>query len=184
MLCWSGVPRHLAEHDFERARNDFNSVIGLDPLDFKAYLGVHRPFSRPTSLGPPLNDLNTASHLGPDAADAILYERGLIHYYTGAYQLARDDLGQALARDPKDAYKVIWRHLANLRSRQDDQNELASGMRPKIAGGKWPAPVVDLYINHGTIEDVFAEAAMGSESTERDQACEAQFYVQRILFEI
>jgi len=167
---------YLAEHDFERARNDFDSVIGLDPLDFKAYLGRAQTFLATDQFGPALNDLNTASHLGPDAADAILYERGLIHYYTGAYQLARDDLGQALAKDPKDAYKVIWRHLANLRSGQDDQNELAANAL-KIAGGKWPAPVVDLYINHGTIEDVFAEAAMGSESTQRDQACEAQFYV-------
>src|SRR6201999_4524460 len=70
----------------------------------------------------------------------------------------------------------LWLYLAQAHQGKDAKAELdrrADKLDLKI----WPGPVVDLYRGRIGADDVRAAARTGDTKTQRDQKCEAGFYL-------
>ncbi|HVX13345.1 MAG TPA: hypothetical protein VHC22_19325 [Pirellulales bacterium] len=109
----------------------------------------------------------------------LLYARGLARFYATSPAAAIDDLVSAIQQDqPNDSkiLEVIWLHLARVRSGQDDQDEFERNTNDLLES-KWPAPILALYRDKGTADDVFSKAKTGTADEQADQVCDANFYI-------
>jgi len=117
------------------------------------------------------------------------YNRGIAHYALGQFEDAAADFEQNLALDSANnastswlkldaayAYSVIWRHLACGIMDADDGEELKRNAA-WVEYDKWPGPIVALYLDQTTIEQVRAAAKQGSTEARANQNCEAAFYL-------
>ena len=96
-------------------------------------------------------------------------------FYALSPASAIDDLIEAIKYDVLADEEVMWLHLARVRAGQDDRQEFENNSN-SLLSGKWPAPLVALYRDKGTVEDVFAKAKIGEASDQVDQLCGANFY--------
>jgi tetratricopeptide (TPR) repeat protein len=124
----------------------------------------------------------------PDAALALLDEaaqlppetpspdRARAALYAGRLDIAIEEMTKANKGAPRDAYSVIWLHIARLRAGQQDGDELASHAKP-LDHTKWPWPVVALFLGALNSDAVLAAAAESDQATRNDESCEADFYV-------
>jgi lipoprotein NlpI len=73
-------------------------------------------------------------------------------------------------------YTAIWLYLA--RKRADIAGEKTLAQEAGTSGaGNWPAPIVALYLGTTTPEAVQKAATSQDPTRQRDQRCEANFYV-------
>jgi lipoprotein NlpI len=87
----------------------------------------------------------------------------------GRFSGAIQDLVHAVTLDPRDAYSVLWLHIARLRANIDDARDFTIRVGA-LDGTKWPGPIVDFYEGKRTPTQV-QEAAKND-----GQRCEAHFY--------
>ena len=82
----------------------------------------------------------------------------------------------ALELKPTDPYYAIWLHIARMRGGQNDTDELAANAK-LIDPGKWPWPIVALFLRLMTPDQTQQAAASGEQlSTRVRQSCEVDFY--------
>jgi len=102
--------------------------------------------------------------------------RGDAYFYLGQFDKAEADLVIAGDHDQKMAYYPLWLYLAQAHQGKDAKAELerrAANLDLKA----WPGPVVDFYRGRISAEDVLAAARTGDTKIQRDQQCEAGFYL-------
>src|SRR5262249_11378968 len=103
--------------------------------------------------------------------------RGLAELYSNRAGLAVNDLTTAVKLAPTSHYPVIWLHIARLRAGQSDLQELAKNAQ-NLDKAKWPWQIVDLVLCSSSPEAVRAAAEKADNpDTQREQACEADFYL-------
>lgn len=102
--------------------------------------------------------------------------RGDAYFYLGQFDKAEADFTVAGDHDQKMAYYPLWLYLAQAHQGKDANAEL-----DRRAGGldleSWPGPVIDFYRGKIGADDVLAAAGKGDIKTQRDQQCEADFYL-------
>jgi len=116
------------------------------------------------------------STLNGKADPEIYWERARLHFTTGNYRAAADDLISYVGRRPKYAYGVLWLEMARLRGGMLD---------PKVAmrdiddfdSDDWPAPLLALYAGKAKVEDISAAVARGAADSRVGRECEANYYV-------
>jgi lipoprotein NlpI len=135
-----------------------------------------------------IQDYNEALKLNPGYVIAY-HNRGIARFALGQFADAGTDFDQKLTLDAKSApgltwlkldaahaYSVIWLHLAQGSMDADDDAELKRNAA-SVDYGKWPGAVVALYLGQTTPEEVRAAAERGDPKTQKDQRCEAAFYL-------
>ena len=158
----------------DRAIADYDAAIRLDPGDSSPYAG--RAVERTIKGDYPgaAADLDTAIRLDPKAAGAY-FARGRVRFYRGEWAGAVADLEQANKLDPS-AYTALWSYLARRRG----GGEGDAPLKPYLAAANesiWPAPVIALYLGRAQPGAVIAAAAKAPPPRDRDQRCEAAFFV-------
>jgi lipoprotein NlpI len=73
------------------------------------------------------------------------------------------------------AYRVIWLHLARVHANQNDKEEFEKNSAPYL-NGKWPAPVLQLYLGKETPDDLMSQAKSDDVTEQNNQDCEANYY--------
>jgi len=158
----------------DRAIADYDAAIRLDPRDSSPYAGRAVERSIKGDYPGAAADLDTAIKLDPKAAGAY-FGRGRVRFYRGEWAGAVADLDQAGKLDP-NAYTALWSYLARRRGGGEGDGPL----KPYLAAASesvWPAPVIALYLGRAQPEAVIAAAAKASPPRDRDQRCEAVFFV-------
>jgi lipoprotein NlpI len=86
--------------------------------------------------------------------------------------------------DPRDHYAVLWLYLAQRRAGLDAAEQHLTQNAKKLDLTEWPGPVVDMFLEAKTAEQMFAsyQSATGAERRQRDG--EANLYVaQKLLLD-
>jgi len=175
---------------YDRGIEDFDSALRLEPngtmtlvLRGNAYLLKGQYDNAMGNFDKALNTIsaldgapNFKAHSTDKAKATVLFVRGMTKFYSISPLASIDDFATAVKLDSTDSFKVIWLHLARIRSGQDDNQELEHNSSMVLAD-KWPAPIINLYRGKATLEEVLAKAKIGNDYMKADQACDANFYV-------
>jgi lipoprotein NlpI len=120
-------------------------------------------------------EYNVAIRLNPAYSEAY-FSRGRARFSLGDYASAVTDFATSVKLDPTDPYAVIWLHLAHHKAGSSTSDELSrNSARFDLA--RWPGSVLNLYLGKVTPQQTRAQSASGDARTQRDQTCEASFYI-------
>lgn len=120
-------------------------------------------------------EYDIAIRLEPRYAEAY-FARGRARFALGEFADAVVDFTQSLKLDPTDAYSALWLHLARRKSAASDDGELSRNAA-KFDSAVWPGPLLGLYLGEATTQQVRSASARGDAATQKDQICEAAFYI-------
>src|SRR5262245_18907781 len=116
--------------------------------------------------------LSEAIRLKPDNSGAHFY-RGITYLYDNSLADAVADFNRANELDPKRPYGVLWHDIA---ARRHAAPSRLSEAALHLDMGKWPAPVILLFLDQTTPDSAIAAADDPDPMTKQDQLCEAHFY--------
>lgn len=164
-------------NDLSRASDDFSKAIGLNPNYESAY--IRRGFVRiaQRDFKSALSDFNKAVTINPSASN--LSQRGIARFYVGHYRDSEADLAASVKGAPQNAYGVLWLYLARLHQGNDDLASFRDQSHALNLSG-FPGPVIHFYLGESTENDVMAAAKTGSPQEQREQLCEASFYLGEV----
>jgi len=164
----------MEKGSMDEAIASFDKAIGLDPGSSEAYNNRGAAESQNGDFARAAADLDTALRLGPDHEGAY-GNRGFVRLALGDFAGAAADFSALAARRPDDPYRVLWRHLAQMRAGLPDD-----GFAREAAAfglGPWPGSMLAFYAGSLARDKIMAMAAdlQGAERIERQ--CEIEFYV-------
>jgi lipoprotein NlpI len=151
---------------------DLDAAIRLKPDFADAYLERGRVFR---FLGQ--YDLAAAAYEKALSLDPVsprmAFDFGLLDFLRGRFAAAADHFAHAAQPDGGNRYNALWLYLARARSGQLNPAE-----SDRKAGSKvWPGPLIQLYYGK-LLEDEVRKAAASKDTTlDRNQRCEADFYI-------
>jgi lipoprotein NlpI len=161
----------LGKHD--KAIADYDAAIKSKADYQPAFFNRANSYQAIGRYREAIADYDAALRLNPGDANARA-GRGYVNFYLGRFGAAADDFQHGMAND---LYLAIWRYLARARAGQSDTHELALNTIVKFDRTVWPGPVVALYLGQMTPAQVLTAAARGDEKKQREQGCEATFYL-------
>ena len=160
--------------DSDRAIADFDTAIRLNPRDKLALGSRAYEWMVKGEYARAIADHDAVIQI--DAKSAMSYNgRGRARLYTGDYARAIPDLQEAMKLEPS-SYTALWLYLTRKRAGIEADELLEQGTAD-IRGGGWPWPVVVLFLGRTDIDSVMAAATDRDAVRQRDQRCEANFYV-------
>jgi lipoprotein NlpI len=154
-------------------------MVRLDAKDPETHRSVGTKEQAKSDLSQVITYYNAAIKHDPKDDDAY-FHRGIANYYAGALPQALADLGQASKIDPEYPYYALWIDILDKRA------NAASRLPQAIAHinmGKWPAPVIRLFLGESTPAAVLAAADDPDGKTKRGQVCEANFYLGELALQ-
>jgi len=135
-----------------------------------------------------IQDYDEAIQRKPNYATAV-HNRGIARFALGQFANAAADFERKVTLDAANsvdpswlkfssdyAYSVIWLHLARAKLDVRDEGELKTNAA-WVDYNKWPGAVVALYLGQMTSEQVRTAAGQGDAKAQKDQGCEAAFYL-------
>ena len=161
---------YLDKGDYDRAIQDLNETLRLAPKAALTFNGRGAAYFAKGDYDRALQDLNEAVRLNPKIG-RVFMNRGITNLYAGHFPEAQQDLSRNFQLEPKNLYAVMWLYLGRAKSGTDGKGELKTNAAA-LDLSKWPGPVIQLYLDQNTPEDVLRAA--GSDSGQR---CEYSFYV-------
>ena len=120
-------------------------------------------------------EYDVAIKLKSDYAEAW-FGRGRARFALGDYSAAVTDFTQSMKLDAMDAYSALWLHLVRRKRDGSDGGELSRNAA-NFDDAIWPGPLLDLYLEKATVQQVRAAAMSGDAAARKDQTCETAFYV-------
>jgi lipoprotein NlpI len=161
-------------NDLRRARDDFDTAIRLKPNYESAY--VRRGFVRVAErdFKKALADFDKAVQL--DKSPETLAQRGIARFYAGRYREAETDLAASVAKAPKNAFGVLWLYLARLHQKKNGEAALREQARA-LDLSTFPGAIVRFYLGEASADEALASSKEGSAQQQREQLCQASFYV-------
>jgi tetratricopeptide (TPR) repeat protein len=152
---------------------DYDRSISLNPKYANAYGKRAGAFRGMGDFAHAIVDYTQMIALDPKNAGAY-YGRGLAKIYVGESADAAADLTLSVQLNPKFAYGAIWLEIADVRSGLPGRLKQTAEQTDMT---KWPAPVMRLYLGDMSPADVLAAAADPDATKNREQLCEANFYI-------
>jgi len=125
-----------------------------------------------------VDDLDAVNSIRPQ--NGFFRRRASLHWKAGDFPNAAKDLQQAVKLEPKDVYAVLWLEVMLTRAGAADTSQVASDAAG-LDARKWPVPLIDLYLDKLTLDDVNAVALKGDSQVLPGQRCEADFYTAEWL---
>lgn len=160
--------------DPDRAIADYDAAIKLDPKEPAAYGGRAVEWAVKGDYARAIADYDMAMKLDPKSASALL-GRGRARFYSGDFQGAALDMEQAMKAEPNE-YTALWLYLARKRGGAADAEEILDRDTRATRGG-WPSAVIVLFLGRTDANSVLAAATDPDPKRQRDQRCEANFYL-------
>ena len=162
--------------DYEHAIADYTEAIRLLPGVSKLRYERGSAYEHAGQYGPAIADF-TENILRLPHADAYR-NRGRLRLYAGYTPDAQRDLSKAVEMDPKNYYSVIWLYIARTRGTTpgiaaDELKKNSAQLDPV----KWPGPVIQLFLGKSKPKAVLRAAAVKDDRTNKEQQCEANFYI-------
>jgi lipoprotein NlpI len=161
--------------DYDHALDDYNRGISIDPSFAEAYSGRAYAYEVKGEHERAIQDYDQAIHMNPESA-SFRRNRGRVRFYSGKFDLAGEDFRDSMRLAPEYAYAPIWLYLAQSRAGEDGTHELEKNAA-RIDLSKWPAPIVMLFRGKVKPEDVLSAANNTDSKIDREQHCEAYFYL-------
>jgi lipoprotein NlpI len=161
------------EHD--RAIADYDMAIRLNPKDAAAYSGRAFELVAKGDYAKALADYDAAVGLDPKSSTLYL-ARGRLHFYSGDYSRAVADLERSMKLDDNN-YTALWLYLARKRAGAANAEEQLENETRTTRGGAWPSTVIVFYLGRTDAGSVMAAATDSDPRRNREQRCEANFYV-------
>gem|GEM_PF-1251612 len=167
----------MIKEAYDQARADCSEAIRLDPQLARAHFNRGILFEIADDNARARDEFDQAIGLDPQFAPAYK-SRAALSFYDGHFDAAQTDLSRAAGMPRPDPYVAIWLYLAQARAGRAEAaaRELAQG-HPEGGDAAWPSPVIDLYLGRRDPGSVFKAAQQGDAGMQRDQQCEAAFYV-------
>ena len=153
---------------------DYDAALKLAPNDARAHVGRAFEWAMKGEYRRASGDYDDVIRLEPSAQRGY-FGRGRMRFYAGEFSMAASDFARALQIEP-GTYTALWLFLA--RKRADIPGEKTLGIDARTSGtGRWPAPIVGLFLGNNTPEDIQKAAVDLNVNRQRDQRCEANFYI-------
>jgi lipoprotein NlpI len=162
------------KNDSGRAIADFDAALNINPKDRVALGSRAFEWTAKGDYARAIADQDAVIRLDPKSSLAW-FGRGRARFYSGDFRQAIADLEEAIRLDP-NSYTAIWLYLASKRAGIDADEQLERGTTD-IHGGGWPWPLVVLFLGRTDVDSVMAAATNQNAQRQRDQLCEANFYV-------
>jgi lipoprotein NlpI len=154
--------------DFDRAIADHSRAIALKPDFARAHAELGVAYTCKHQHDRAIDSLTRAIALEPTNAGNYR-ERGFARFFRGDFDEAAADLRRSIASE-RDAYAMLMCHLAQARCGVDSDGELEAVARA-LHPGRWPYPVIDLFLGYET-----PDATLSAAPNSYAQA-EAHFYI-------
>lgn len=164
----------------EKAIQDFDKAISLEPNSILAFASRSMVYIIKGENEKAIQDLDRVAEFIKDDPN-LLTVRGILKFYAISPASTINDFTTAIKINA-NPLSVIWLHLARIATNQDDQKEFEQNGLP-LLGGKWPAPILALYLDKTSIEDVRTQARIGDKDTQLDQNCDVNFYVGKLYLQ-
>jgi lipoprotein NlpI len=172
---YSRALSHSEKGDHDWAIADYDAEVRISPKDAKAYIGRAFEWTVKGDYKRAIADYDQALRYESNRIEPW-FGRGRTRFYAGDFMAAASDLVRAHQISPS-MYSAIWIFLARKRADIPGEQTLAqdAGLRPE---SEWPAPIIGLYLGR-TSPEVVQKAAATSINVvrQRDQRCEANFYI-------
>lgn len=159
--------------NYDLALQDCNMGIQVDSNDAGGFLcrgGIYFVTDRWPDAK---KDLDQALKLDPKFAFAYRI-RALVEFYSGDSAGALYDLRKAVELEPSDSYGAIWLEIT---SRRGGKSGVLGEFLPNLDMSEWPAPLVELMMGRTTAEAALEAAKSSNPKLDREQRCEANFYI-------
>ncbi len=161
--------------DHDRAIVDYDAAIKLNPKDAASHTGRAFELTAKGDYERAVADYDTAIKFDPKSSGTLL-ARGRVRFYSGNFPRAVADLEQSLKLDYNE-YTALWLYLARKRGGVPDAEERLDSETRASRGGSWPAPVIILFLGRTDPDSVLAASTDTDARRQRDQRCEANFYL-------
>jgi lipoprotein NlpI len=162
------------KNDSDGAIADFDAALNINPKDRSALGSRAFEWTMKGDYARAIADQDAVIRL--DAKSTLAwFARGRERFYAGDFKSSIADLQQAMKLEP-NSYTAIWLYLVRKRAGIDSDELLEQGTAD-IHGGGWPWPVVALFVGRTDVDSVMAAATNQDARRQRDQLCEANFYV-------
>jgi lipoprotein NlpI len=169
---------YLGMKQYRTAIADFSAVLAEKPDYFEALQFRAGAYDQMGSFEAALPDCKAMVLQVPKAPD-LLAGCGRIAFKAGQYDQAISYFDHAVSLgdgDPNIRYDALWLKLAGLRGGQPVDDQFAAVAR-HVDQNKWPGPIFQGFLGQITEAVVAADAASDDAKTQRDQQCEAGFYL-------
>ena len=118
---------YIHKGEFNRAMNDANESIRLNPHDYGGYLERGIVYRRTGNLAKAIGDYNTAARLNPGFA-RVYYDRAIAYGLRGNNKQAIRDSSEAIRLDPNDPdfyfnRAIAYQAIGSLDKAMTDYNE-------------------------------------------------------------
>ena len=163
-----------AKGEYDRAIDDYSAIIGWYADDAGAYNNRGLAWASKGEHDNAIADYGVAIHLRPGVAEAY-NNRGMAYFILGRYTESAADLQIAQSIDP-NYDGVLCLYLARERSGISGREELSANAQ-RLDLTKWPAVIVGHYLGQDREEAVLAAARDAVPAKQREQECEAFFYL-------
>jgi lipoprotein NlpI len=161
--------------DHDRAIADYDAAIRFNPKDPAPYNGRAYEHAAKGDYDRAIADYDTAIQLDPKLPVTLL-ARARVRYYNGDFLRAISDLEQSLKLDLNE-YTALWLYLARKGAGAAEAEELLDSETRASRSSGWPGPVIVLYLGRTDVDSVFAASTDTDARRQREQRCEANFYV-------
>lgn len=166
---------YRANGHLDAAIADFAQAISLKPDFVDAYAGRGDAYDRAGRYTEALADLNVVMQQRPNSAWAY-FTRGKLQFESARYAEASADFKRAAELEPLSPYPALVRHISAVKAGEQAADDLDLSAR-KLDLSKWPGPVLKLYLGRLTPEAVHEAAGHDDAAIQKNQNCEADFYV-------
>jgi lipoprotein NlpI len=166
---------YMDHGDDDLAIQDLDQAIATDPKDSGEFNNRGLAYVGEKDYARALQDYDQAISIDPKDSDAYT-NRGFDHFFLGQFAAAQSDLAIAVADSPTNRYRVLWLYLAASRAGQNSQADLETNAA-KLNLTNWPGPVVQLYLGKITSAEFLTAATISDAKKNREQHCEAYFYL-------
>jgi len=167
-LSWS------EKGDSERAIADYTAALQLSPKDVRAHMGRAVEWTVKGDYKRAVADYEDIIRLEPQGM-AGYFGRGRARFYADDFMSAASDFLRAHQLEGS-VYTALWVFLARKRADIPGEKTLAQDAGMSEAG-EWPAPLVGLYLGSASPEAVLKAAGHQNPARQREQRCEANFYL-------
>ena len=159
-------------NEIDRALADFDRAVQLNPKELRAHLDVASAQQRRGNTEPALASLDEALQLDPHSA-WLYFSRGVVRLGADMLPGAVEDFNRSSELNPKRLYTRLWLEIARKRNGQPGQLAESAG---QLDMGKWPAPLIRLFLGDETLDAVLVAADDPGVTKKKGQICEANFY--------
>lgn len=160
---------------YPKALADFATAIRLAPNDPSAYYNRAKVYRDLGQFDNAIADYDSLLFLSSNFPGGY-NGRAYANFAAGRFAATANDLKRSLTLDPKQAYPILWLHLARLRLHQADGDEFAANLA-QFQVQAWPRPLAAFLARKLSGAELLMAAQLGDVKTRANRLCDANFFL-------